>query len=92
MSAIPNSTISGLALVGWKMGELLPYLSPAMTGGGVSKNLFKVMPPAAPPISGAIGSPPSESAVSISPGRLEGRDLLHPHTQAAAKQLNVGFQ
>ncbi|KAH7328092.1 hypothetical protein B0I35DRAFT_403520 [Stachybotrys elegans] len=43
MSAIPNSTISGLALVGWKMGELLPYLSPAMTSGGVSKNLFKDM-------------------------------------------------
>ncbi|RSL42913.1 hypothetical protein CEP53_011946 [Fusarium sp. AF-6] len=28
---------------GWKMGELLPYLSPAMTGGGVSENLFKDM-------------------------------------------------
>ncbi|KAM0277018.1 hypothetical protein ACHAQH_006143 [Verticillium albo-atrum] len=25
---------------GWKMGELLPYISPAMTGGGVSENLF----------------------------------------------------
>ncbi|UNI20012.1 signal recognition particle subunit [Purpureocillium takamizusanense] len=28
---------------GWKMGDLLPYLSPAMTGGGVSENLFKDM-------------------------------------------------
>jgi signal recognition particle subunit SRP19 len=28
---------------GWKMGEYLPYLSPAMTGGGVSENLFKDM-------------------------------------------------
>lgn len=28
---------------GWKMGELLPYYSPAMTGGGVSENLFKDM-------------------------------------------------
>ncbi|KAJ6441921.1 signal recognition particle seC65 subunit [Purpureocillium lavendulum] len=28
---------------GWKMGELLPYLSGAMTGGGVSENLFKDM-------------------------------------------------
>jgi signal recognition particle subunit SRP19 len=28
---------------GWKMGELLPYLSPAMTGGGVSEDLFKDM-------------------------------------------------
>ncbi|KAM5351931.1 hypothetical protein ACJ41O_004654 [Fusarium nematophilum] len=28
---------------GWKMGELLPYLSNAMTGGGVSENLFKDM-------------------------------------------------
>lgn len=28
---------------GWKMGELLPYMSPAMTGGGVSENLFKDM-------------------------------------------------
>ncbi|KAK0370171.1 hypothetical protein CLIM01_12470 [Colletotrichum limetticola] len=28
---------------GWKMGELLPYISPAMTGGGVSENLFKDM-------------------------------------------------
>lgn len=28
---------------GWKMSELLPYYSPAMTGGGVSENLFKDM-------------------------------------------------
>lgn len=28
---------------GWKFGELLPYYSPAMTGGGVSENLFKDM-------------------------------------------------
>ncbi|KAJ4254864.1 signal recognition particle subunit [Fusarium torreyae] len=28
---------------GWKMGEMLPYLSAAMTGGGVSENLFKDM-------------------------------------------------
>ncbi|KAL2155541.1 hypothetical protein VTH82DRAFT_283 [Thermothelomyces myriococcoides] len=28
---------------GWKMGELLPYYSPAMTGGGVSENFFKDM-------------------------------------------------
>ncbi|GKT49921.1 signal recognition particle subunit srp14 [Colletotrichum spaethianum] len=28
---------------GWKMGDLLPYISPAMTGGGVSENLFKDM-------------------------------------------------
>ncbi|KAH6620705.1 putative signal recognition particle protein [Chaetomium sp. MPI-SDFR-AT-0129] len=28
---------------GWKMGELLPYYSPAMTGGGVSENFLKDM-------------------------------------------------
>lgn len=28
---------------GWAMGDLLPYYSPAMTGGGVSENLFKDM-------------------------------------------------
>ena len=28
---------------GWKMQELLPFVSPAMTGGGVSENLFKDM-------------------------------------------------
>lgn len=28
---------------GWKVGEFLPYYSPAMTGGGVSENLFKDM-------------------------------------------------
>ncbi|KAL1842301.1 hypothetical protein VTJ49DRAFT_5582 [Mycothermus thermophilus] len=28
---------------GWKVGELLPYYSPAMTGGGVSENFFKDM-------------------------------------------------
>ena len=28
---------------GWKMGELLPYYSPAMTGGGVSENILKDM-------------------------------------------------
>ncbi|ERT00173.1 signal recognition particle subunit SRP19 [Sporothrix schenckii 1099-18] len=26
---------------GWKLPELVPYLSPAMTGGGVSENLFQ---------------------------------------------------
>lgn len=26
---------------GWKVGEFLPYYSPAMTGGGVSENMFK---------------------------------------------------
>ncbi|KAK1826323.1 signal recognition particle SEC65 subunit [Podospora conica] len=28
---------------GWKVGELLPYYSPAMTGGGVSENFLKDM-------------------------------------------------
>lgn len=28
---------------GWKMGELLPFVSPAMSGGGVSEDLFKDM-------------------------------------------------
>ncbi|KAH6666468.1 signal recognition particle sec65 subunit [Plectosphaerella plurivora] len=28
---------------GWKIGELVPFISPAMTGGGVSENLFKDM-------------------------------------------------
>ncbi|KAB5583670.1 signal recognition particle sec65 subunit [Coniochaeta sp. 2T2.1] len=28
---------------GWKIGELVPYWSPAVTGGGVSENLFKDM-------------------------------------------------
>ena len=28
---------------GWKMGSILPYYSPAMTGGGVSDNFFKDM-------------------------------------------------
>ncbi|SPO05690.1 related to signal recognition particle protein Sec65 [Cephalotrichum gorgonifer] len=28
---------------GWKMGDLLPFVSPAMTGGGVSEDLFKDM-------------------------------------------------
>ncbi|GAB0133821.1 hypothetical protein EsDP_00002215 [Epichloe bromicola] len=28
---------------GWKMGEYVPYLSPAMTGGGVSENLLRDM-------------------------------------------------
>jgi signal recognition particle subunit SRP19 len=28
---------------GWKINDLLPYYSPAMTGGGVSENLFKDM-------------------------------------------------
>ncbi|EAA26541.1 signal recognition particle sec65 subunit [Neurospora crassa OR74A] len=28
---------------GWKMSELLPYYSPAMTGGGVSENFLKDM-------------------------------------------------
>ncbi|GAB1313586.1 signal recognition particle subunit [Madurella fahalii] len=28
---------------GWKMNELLPYYSPAMTGGGVSENFLKDM-------------------------------------------------
>lgn len=28
---------------GWKMGSILPYYSPAITGGGVSENFFKDM-------------------------------------------------
>jgi len=28
---------------GWKVGEFLPYYSPALTGGGVSENLFRDM-------------------------------------------------
>lgn len=28
---------------GWKMSEILPYYSPAITGGGVSENFFKDM-------------------------------------------------
>lgn len=28
---------------GWKVGDFVPYYSPAMTGGGVSENLFKDM-------------------------------------------------
>jgi signal recognition particle subunit SRP19 len=28
---------------GWKMGTILPYYSPAMTGGGVSEDFFKDM-------------------------------------------------
>lgn len=39
---------------GWKMGELLPYWSPAVTGGGVSENLFKDMMGA---MGGAGGAP-----------------------------------
>lgn len=28
---------------GWKMGEILPYYSAALSGGGISENLFKDM-------------------------------------------------
>jgi signal recognition particle subunit SRP19 len=28
---------------GWKIGTILPYYSPALTGGGVSENFFKDM-------------------------------------------------
>ena len=28
---------------GWKMGSILPYYSPGLTGGGVSENFFKEM-------------------------------------------------
>ncbi|KAH8819217.1 signal recognition particle, SRP19 subunit [Xylogone sp. PMI_703] len=28
---------------GWKMGTILPYYSPALTGGGISDNIFKDM-------------------------------------------------
>jgi signal recognition particle subunit SRP19 len=28
---------------GWKMGSILPYYSPGLTGGGVSENFFKDM-------------------------------------------------
>jgi signal recognition particle subunit SRP19 len=28
---------------GWKVGTILPYYSPALTGGGVSENFFKDM-------------------------------------------------
>jgi signal recognition particle subunit SRP19 len=28
---------------GWKIGTIIPYYSPAMTGGGVSENFFQDM-------------------------------------------------
>lgn len=57
---------------GWKMGELLPYMSPAMTGGGVSENLFKDMmkemqgggDPMSALMGAAGGNAPEEGAVA----------------------------
>ncbi|KAK1778478.1 hypothetical protein QBC45DRAFT_414104 [Copromyces sp. CBS 386.78] len=42
---------------GWKMSELLPYYSPAMTGGGVSENFLKDMMKEMGPGGGMPGMP-----------------------------------
>ncbi|KAL2265199.1 hypothetical protein VTJ83DRAFT_6299 [Remersonia thermophila] len=60
---------------GWKVGELLPYYSPAMTGGGVSENFFKDMmkemqQQAGP--GGAGGMPDMASLLAAAAGGPEG--------------------
>jgi len=53
---------------GWKMGEILPYYSAALSGGGVSENFFKDMMaemqgqiPGMPDMGGPSGGAPAES-------------------------------
>ena len=52
---------------GWKMGTILPYFSPALTGGGVSENFLGdimsqmqqeggQLPPGMPDMSGMLGA------------------------------------
>jgi signal recognition particle subunit SRP19 len=48
---------------GWKIGTILPYYSPAMTGGGVSENFFKDMMAEMQGMGGMPGAPtPIESS------------------------------
>ncbi|KAK4237663.1 signal recognition particle SEC65 subunit [Achaetomium macrosporum] len=49
---------------GWKMGELLPYYSPAMTGGGVSENFLKDMMKEMQQAGGAGGMPDMASLLA----------------------------
>ncbi|KAG9239910.1 signal recognition particle, SRP19 subunit [Calycina marina] len=60
----------------WKMGTILPYISPALTGGGVSENflgeIMKEMqagggklPPGMPDMSGLMGGGAGPSAAAI---------------------------
>ncbi|KAG6008938.1 hypothetical protein E4U43_000077 [Claviceps pusilla] len=61
---------------GWKMSEWVPYVSPAMTGGGVSENLFKDMMremqaggnPMAALMGGAGAAPAEEGGGRAGPG------------------------
>lgn len=58
---------------GWKFGELLPYYSPAMTGGGVSENLFKDMMKEMQGAGGAGGMPGGMPGM---PGGMDMASLL----------------
>ena len=61
---------------GWKMSELLPYYSPAMTGGGVSENflkdMMKEMGGGAPGGAGGAGGMPDMASLMASMGGMAG--------------------
>ncbi|KAK3304062.1 signal recognition particle, SRP19 subunit [Chaetomium strumarium] len=53
---------------GWKMGELLPYYSPAMTGGGVSENFLKDMMKEMQAAGGGAGGMPDMASLLAAAG------------------------
>jgi len=68
---------------GWKMGTILPYFSPALTGGGVSENFLGdimsqmqqeggQLPPGMPDMSGMLGGTPASG--SPAPKKKEKKD------------------
>jgi len=58
---------------GWKMNELLPYYSPAMTGGGVSENFLKDMMKEMGGAGGGAGGMPGMPSL---PGGMDMASLL----------------
>ncbi|EFX04638.1 signal recognition particle [Grosmannia clavigera kw1407] len=79
---------------GWKMGPLVPYLSPAMTGGGVSENLFqdviKEMQGAGSP--GGPSGGPAGLAGMAGMGGLGGMGAGMPDMQRAMQALSGGAE
>ncbi|KAK4670808.1 signal recognition particle subunit [Podospora pseudoanserina] len=70
---------------GWKMSELLPHYSPAMTGGGVSENFLKDMMSQMGGAGGAGGLPGMLGGGGGGPGGMDMASLMQ-----AAQSMGMG--
>jgi signal recognition particle subunit SRP19 len=71
---------------GWKLSTILPYYSPAVTGGGVSDNFFKDM---MAEMGGAGGAalPPGMAGLENMMGALTGGSEKEPNRKEKRKKV-----